>query len=271
MPTNAESPRDRLLSLASRLTARDEDVLRHLDRFRVLTTHQVRDIAFGCLRDAQLRLAALRRLGAVASFRPVVARGAGSAPYHWLLDRLGILLVAAARGVPVRQVGLRPEQRARLVTNLHRPHHVEVNGFATALIRSSRQQDDRRLAEWATQWECARRWGDLARPDGYGRWIEHDRCVSFLLEHDRGTENIARVAAKLDDYAELAPVLPEADTCLLLTAPDSRRESAIRRAVAGPGCPLPLATATYRPGGSPAEAIWTPLDAPDSRRLAALG
>src|ERR1019366_3607199 len=51
---------------------------------------------------------------------------------------------------------------------------------------------------------CAREWGEVVRPDGYGIWTEADISIPFLLEYDNGTERLERLAGKLDGYARLA-------------------------------------------------------------------
>jgi len=85
-------------------------------------------------------------------------------------------------------------------------HRVGANGFFTALLREARACAGCRLATWRSALWCAAEWGDLARPDGYGIWIEPGARVPFLLEYDRGTESGSRLAEKLDGYRDLLSV-----------------------------------------------------------------
>jgi Replication-relaxation len=50
---------------------------------------------------------------------------------------------------------------------------------------------------------CTAQWGELARPDGYGVWLEGSPRVPFILEYDRETESGPRLAEKLPVYRRL--------------------------------------------------------------------
>jgi hypothetical protein len=105
----------------------------------------------------------------------------------------------------------------------------------------------------------------LPRPDGAGTWAERGREVTFLLEYDTGSENLPRLAGKLDAYGHLAQGLATAGRIcppLLFCFPSPRREQAARRALAGCGdAPaLRIATAAIDPQAtSPAGPVWLPL------------
>ncbi len=60
------------------------------------------------------------------------------------------------------------------------------------------------MGAWWSERRCAAEWGDFVRPDAYGVWEEGGDRVEFFVEHDTGTETLARVAAKLDGYRDLA-------------------------------------------------------------------
>jgi hypothetical protein len=70
--------------------------------------------------------------------------------------------------------------------------------------------------------------GHVVRPDGYGRWREHDREVDFFLEYDRGTEPLDRLAAKLAGYQQLADATQIA-TPVLFWLPTTGREATVRQ------------------------------------------
>src|SRR6266496_6383570 len=79
---------------------------------------------------------------------------------------------------------------------------------------------------------CAHRWGQVVRPDRYGRWRQGDREVGFVLEYDCGTEPLDRLAAKLHGYDELVDAT-EISTLVLFWLPSSGREASVRQALAG--------------------------------------
>jgi Replication-relaxation len=233
------STAERLAALAGRLTGRDRQLCRLLAEHRVLTTPQLVDLAFGSRNAAEHRLALLHRLGVVDRFRP--HRTPGSAPYHYLLGPLGAALLAAQHEQDPAQVGYRRDRTLALAHSQRLQHLLGVNGFFTALARTARDHADAALEVWWSEQRCAARWGQLVRPDGYGRWREHQQRVDFFLEYDRGSEPVGRLAGKLAGYLELAHASGIA-TPLLLRLPGSAREAAARRALAGSS--LPVATAS---------------------------
>jgi hypothetical protein len=88
--------------------------------------------------------------------------------------------------------------------------------------------------------------------------------VDFFLEYDRGTEDLGRLAGKLDGYAELAAASGIA-TPVLLWLPGPSREAAVRQAIGEP--PVPVATATPGVGGAhPAGPVWLPAGQHGPRR-----
>jgi hypothetical protein len=114
--------------------------------------------------------------------------------------------------------------------------------------------------------------GDIVRPDAYGRWrVEEDRTeLEWFLEYGRGTERPAsRLAARITDYAQLATTTGII-TPLLVWLPSTQREVSVRRALAETVDSLadpslvPLATtSTDLIAGvertDPAAARWLPL------------
>ena len=63
---------------------------------------------------------------------------------------------------------------------------------------------DATLAAWSSEARCARHFGDLVKPDAYGRWATSGGEIEFFLEYDFGTEVLAKLAGKLVGYANLA-------------------------------------------------------------------
>ena len=159
---------------------------------RVLTTAQVTQLAFGTGRAATARLTTLYRYRAVDRFRPLAARRVVPAALH---PGRGRRDAARRRGrhhrrrprLPPRPVhGDRPVCPAR-------PRHRGERDLHRAGRRRPRQQRPAALECWWGERRCAAAWGDLARPDGYGRWSEQlpgqpPAVVDFFLEYDTGTE-----------------------------------------------------------------------------------
>ena len=100
------------------------------------------------------------------------------------------------------------------------------------------------------------------RPDAYGVWEEAGHRVEFFVEHDTGTETLARVAAKLEGYRDLAEAEGAARPVLFWLAQPGR-ELGLRRAIQGTA--LPVATAAAGTG-SPADAVWLALGKAAPRR-----
>jgi hypothetical protein len=255
------STAERLAALAGRLTGRDRQLCRLLADHRVLTTPQLVELAFPSRNAAEHRLTLLHRLGVVDRFRP--HHTPGSAPYHYVLGPLGAALLAAQTDQEPAKLGYRRDRTLALAHSQRLAHLLGVNGFFTALVRAARGHPDAALEVWWSEQRCAAQWGRLVRPDGYGRWREHQQRVDFFLEYDRGREPLGRLAGKLAGYAELVHATGIA-TPLLLLLPTPARETAARRALAGTG--LPVATATPHPDHTPAGPLWLPLHHQGPRR-----
>jgi hypothetical protein len=251
----------RLAALAERLTRRDRQLCRLLHQHRVLTTPQLVDLAFPTRNAAEHRLAILHQLGVVDRFRP--HHSPGSAPYHYVLGPNGAAMLAAEGDQDPARLGYRRDRALALAHSQRLQHLLGVNGFFAALTREARQHPDAALEAWWPEQRCAAWWGGLVRPDGYGRWREHDRRVDFFLEYDRGSEPLGRLAAKLPGYAELAHATGIA-TPLLVWLPSPAREAAARHELGSSS--VPVATATPHPDHTPAGPRWLPLHASGPRR-----
>jgi hypothetical protein len=275
-------------ALAARLTARDRWLLRMIHEHRVLTTTQIAQLAFGTSRAATARMSVLYTYRAVDRFRPLAP--AGSAPLHWVLDDAGAAVLAAEDGTTPAALGYRRDRATAIALSPRLAHTTGANGFFTTLAAAARASHGQHTLEcWWSERRCAALWGDLARPDGYGRWTEQPPgqppvTADFFLEYDTGTEDLPRLITKLAGYAALAARTGIA-TPVLFWLPTPRREAALRARLSGPpphGTPgaasaaqipgVPVATAT--PGTSPegpAGAAWLPAGASGPRlRLAQL-
>jgi hypothetical protein len=253
-------------AVAHRLTERDRRLCRLVWEHRVLTTEQIVNLCFPSLSTATHRLVLLTRLGVLDRFRPF--RPTGSALYHYVLGELGAQVLAAEQGVTVSELGYNRTTTLAMAHSLHLAHRVGVNGFFAALAAAARGRPDARLLAWWSERRCAKRWGRLVRPDGFGRWTEAGHVVEFFLEWDTGTEVTAKVAGKLSGYADLATG-SGIWTPTLLWLPSPAREAEVRRAIAAP--PIPVATA-HGPATDPAAQVWLPVGQHHRRvRLATLG
>ncbi|MFB4302218.1 replication-relaxation family protein [Actinomadura sp. NTSP31] len=274
--TSSRATPELFLELRNRLTGRDHAILELIWEHRVLTTHQIAAIFFTTPGKARDRLLQLFRLKALERFQPWVPVGA--APYHWVLGPLGAQVLAAHRDTTFAALGYRRTTALQISHSRHLAHQVGVNEFFTQLHAHSRRTPDAHLDKWWSERRCIRLWGDLARPDAYGRWTETTTngqgpaTVDFFLEHDTGSVTLAKVAAKLNGYDALSEATG-ITTPVLFWLPSARRETHLQALLGTP--PFPVATAVHTPandpGGGPAGPVWLPAgrDGP-RRRLAEL-
>lgn len=245
-----------VMKVASHLTDRDHEILNMLEVHRVFTTDQLCDLFFTNLTTARHRLTTLYQLRLVDRFEPF--RSKGSAPYHYVLDQLGAMVVAANRDVDVKQLGWKRDKILALARSQRLAHTVGVNGFFTALAREARCRPRAALIEWWSEARCATWAKPLVRPDGYGACAEDGKAVEFFFEYDRHTEPLTRVAAKLDGYASLMTAVGRTIPVLFCFG-SGRREGNAWRALADP--PVPAATAALGPSQAPLDAVWRPVGA----------
>ncbi len=257
-------------ALAYRLTPRDGWLLRMLHEHRVFTAEQICSAAFPSPNAGRRRLRELYQWSVADRFHP--SRAWGNAPLHYVLGPAGATVLAADAGVEPTTVGYRRERAMSIAHSPRLTHLLGVNAWFIALITAAAHAGGpTRLRAWWSEARCARYFGDLVRPDAYGRW-HHPRAgeLEFFLEYDRGTETTARVAGKLDGYAALATAtgIP---TPVLVWLPTAAREATVRPVLARAWRDLdephrvPIATASAEllhpadPHASPADALWLPL------------
>jgi hypothetical protein len=259
--------------LAGRLTPRDRWIIRMLHEHRVLTSHQITALAFPSFRSGRMRLRELFQWGVVDRFQPFITTG--TAPMHYILAPAGATVLAAEDGLDVKELGYRHDRAFGIAHSLRLAHTVGVAEWFTALVDHARHSETAAhstLGAWWSEARCARHFGDLIKPDAYGRWANADREIEFFLEYDFGTEVLGKLAGKLAGYAALAAATG-ITTPLLVWLQSSRREATARRLLARAWRELddprsvPVATAAAEllnpeaPHPSPADEIWLPLDA----------
>lgn len=268
----AANTADHQAVLAWRLTPRDRWIIRMLHEHRVLTAHQITALAFPSFRSGRMRLRELFQWGVVDRFQPFIS--SGTAPMHYVLAPAGASVLAAEDGVDVKDLGYRHDRAFAVAHSLRLAHTVGVNEWFTALVDRARHSEPGEYTElgaWWSETRCARHFGDLIKPDAYGRWISLGAEIEFFLEYDLGTEVLAKLAGKLAGYAALAESTG-ITTPLLVWLPTSRREATARRLLhrawrelANPHT-VPVATAAAElldPDAahpSPADQVWLPLD-----------
>ncbi|WP_158578973.1 replication-relaxation family protein [Spongiactinospora rosea] len=254
-----------LASLATRLTARDRRVLRLVWTHRVLTSHQIAQIAFDDDSTGRHRLVKLHRLSVVERFRPKPPTG--SAPWHYVLGEPGAAVLAAEDGVELPDFGYRRDRVLSIAYSQRLAHTVGVNDVYARLYATARRTESAQLQMWWPETLCAEVWGKQVRPDAYGRWRDNDLTLDFFLEYDTGTETLDRVAAKLTGYAALAAGSAITTPVLFLTSSKSREANLRRRLALRVQPAVPIATAAPGLHGltDPAGPIWAPGDSGGAR------
>ncbi|NBH04545.1 replication-relaxation family protein [Amycolatopsis sp. SID8362] len=255
--------------LAGRLTHRDRWLARMLYEHKVFTTQQIVELCYPSMRAANHRLLDLFKWRVVDRFQPFVTNG--TAPMHYVLDIAGAVALAYEDGLDPKSIGYRHEDAIGIAHSLRLAHTVGVNGFFTALVALGRRPGVRRsLTAWWSELRCGRLFGDMVRPDAYGRWREDDHQLEFFLEFDFGTEDLGKLSRKLYGYEKLAAATG-ITTPVLIWLPTHRRETSARRALADFLSQLdrprlvPLATTAADAAGNPAAARWLPIAEPATR------
>lgn len=260
-------------ALAARLTVRDRWIIRMLHEHRVLTSSQITALAFPSSRSGRQRLRELYCWSVLDRFQPFITLG--TTPMHYVLAPAGAAVLAAEDGRNLKHLGYQHERALSIAHSLRLAHTIGVNDFFTALIAAARARRDptQALRAWWSETRCTRHFGDLTKPDAYGRWTAHGREIEFFLEYDFGTEALDKLAHKLHGYAALAAA-SAITTPLLIWLPTARREATARHLLTptwrhlNDPWTVPVATAAadllnpHTPHPSPADPVWLPLDCP---------
>jgi hypothetical protein len=236
------------------LGPRDRLLLRLLADHQVLTTPQVHALLFPSLRRAQRRLTVLHRAGFLDRFRHRQGHG-GSQPWRWTLGPLGFALDAAARGEAEPAPRLVRARLHAIAASPRLDHLLGVNQFFVDLAASARARPAMRLVRWWSEQRAASMFRGI-HPDGHGLWHAAGQTVGFFVEHDTGSENLARLVTRLSSYDKLAhsggPAYP-----VLFWLHSPTRESHLHQLLQGTRTRCPVATAARarpirpRPCGDP--------------------
>ncbi|MEU4574628.1 replication-relaxation family protein [Nonomuraea sp. NPDC023979] len=239
------------------LTPRDYEILQHLLHHRVLTTHQLQRLFFTTPQPTRRRLGILRNLGMITPYRPWSPTG--SYPHHWVLGRAGAELLALRDQTTIKDLGYHPDRSMSVAVSSVRSHQVGVNDFFVNLAHLARHRPDTHLRAWLSEKQCAKIWGDLARPDAYGCWAENGHQIDFFLEHDTGSMTLAKVTGKLASYSDLADTT-RIVTPVLFWLPNRTREANLRKLIITTDLPIATAVQTELDDG-PAGPCWLPVTA----------
>jgi hypothetical protein len=249
------------------LTPRDRLLLSWLAEHYLLSTDQVAHALFDSLRTAQQRLTILHRRQVLTRFTTARADGAMETRYLYTLGPVGFRRHPDTWHDPDHR-GLKPPrtslERADRIARSPALHHLlGVNQFFVDLHHHTRHHRQARLLRWWSEQHATavynkqiasgrtvRRGG--VYPDGHGIWAVGEQQVGFFLEHDRGTEPLSRVVAKLKGYERLARTGPR--HAVLLWVPHPVREAGLLDLMDGADFPMPVATAVHT--NDPAAPIW---------------
>jgi hypothetical protein len=215
--------------LARHLQPRDLWLARMLYEHKVLTSHQIAALAWPSIRAANMRLLQLYQWRLVDRFQPFVTTGA--APMHYVLDTAGAVAVAHEAGLDLKDLDFRRDREMGRARSLRLAHTTGVNGILAALVHRARNHNDLTTTAWWSETRCTHLFGDVVRPDAYGRINDNnDRSIEWFLEFDFGTESLSTLAHKLAGYERLATTTGIA-TPILIWLPTARRETGARAAL----------------------------------------
>ncbi len=199
---------------------------------KVLTTHQIVDLAFPSRRAANLRLLNLYQWGVLHRFQP--HRDLGSHPMHYVLDTAGAAVLAHEDGIDPNDLSYNRDREIGRAYSLQLAHTVGCNTLFTTLIRRARQPGRHRRSSppGGPQARCGRHWGDIVTPDGYGRWHEAGRTTSNGSSNSTSAPNNSPASPPNSTATNDSPPHRHHHPHPVL-APQPAREANARRALAG--------------------------------------
>jgi hypothetical protein len=169
--------------------------------------------------------------------------GEGTAPYHWILDEAGALIVADHLNVERAKLGWQHSVAAGVATSQKLAHHVEVNEFFTRLAVEANACGGA-LSEWYGERTCHHLFAGIVVADGYGVLNLPGRApMCFLVELDRSTEPTGRLHKKAEDYEQhlYRSALRNRDPFVLVLVPSAARARSVTAAIADSSAPITVA------------------------------
>ncbi|WP_133884182.1 replication-relaxation family protein [Glycomyces sp. NRRL B-16210] len=178
--------------LTGRLTDRDFEIIHTLAKRKIMTAGMLEAVFFSSAHSAAARLLTLHEMGILARWRSPSSRA-----YRYVLDWRGqcVQAMRTDEKPPTKQAGTYKAQQMFMSTQ--RAHTEAVNAFFCRLHRGARNRPDVRVAKW----DEPRYFPFGPRPDGSAtlEWNDGNE-LHFMLEHDRGTETLQRLADKVESY-----------------------------------------------------------------------
>ena len=162
------------------------------------------------------------------------------------------MVVTAERADSLDKLKWKSDRALAIGSSQRLGHQVGVNQFFVDLMVEARRQPDAELLEWWSERRCAEAMAGIVYPDARGVWQEDRNVIEFLLEYDRGTESLDRLAEKLKGYEDLQAAT-DVPRWVLFSLRTERREAGVRRVLAGSS--LPIATCA-RVAGKAHEFVW---------------
>ncbi|MFC0532126.1 replication-relaxation family protein [Phytohabitans kaempferiae] len=253
------------LAVLRRLTPRDRLLLSWLAEHYLLSTDQIARALFTSPATARMRLTILYRIGALTRFSFSDPDG-GTPPFLYTLGPVGLHLHPNAWSDPDNPKAKPPrshiDRARRIARSQKREHTLGVNQFFVDLHAHTRTDPQARLARWWSEHHATDAYASARIfPDGHGIWQHGQHSVGFFLEHDRGTEPLRKVLAKLRGYERLTEFGPRYP--VLFWVPNPARERSLQDALAGVPTLTPVATAVHSP--DPAGPVWTLTSDPGQR------
>lgn len=235
---------------------------------RILTPQQVFELHFGSYQHARKRLLSLYQLGLIDRIRP--RHWPGSLPFHYMLDELGVHVVAAHKGIERDEIRFAKARTLALVDSQKLRHLRGANGFFARLAWACRRSEGAaRLVVWLGEGASAARWKSRVDPDGIGVLRTAKSRIGFALEYDRSTQSLSRLEDKVQRYRGIVAADDAPDALLFCFLTDARERSA-RSVLFRPG--IAVATTTIgRHRTDPLGPVWRPLDADARVPLAHFG
>ena len=184
-----------------RISERDQQLLRKLSEYRLLSTEQIRFLLYPSISRARKRVLQLYRHGLLARFSRPVRLGEGSSQFLHRPSRKGESLINAS-STPRKR-------RARVMSETQGEHALLINDFRIALELACKSKDDMSVEFWKVDRETKlivpvivrRRLENVPLvPDAYFGLRIQDRDFFYMLEIDRGTAPLSRIKAKLAAY-----------------------------------------------------------------------
>lgn len=212
-----------LTGLRRRLTSRDFAIIDGLARHKVMTSAMLTAVYFPSARAAATRLLTLTELGVLA--RDLLP---SSGAHRYTLGWHGQVIWALGHGQKPPSKTTAELASHQVTFSAQLAHKEAVNAFFARLHRAG-PAAGARVSEWLSEAEAAAEFDGL-RPDAAGTltW-DGGRRLRLWFEHDRGTETLGRLIAKLERYPHRRSLHLAADRVILVEVCGERRLAALAR------------------------------------------